>query len=100
MRYTLLAVLVMALVTYISRAIPITILNKRIKSKYIKSFLFYTPFAVLGAMTFPNIFYSTSHIMSAVVATCVALILSYLEKGLMTVAAGAVFTVYMIEMLI
>lgn len=97
MSYVLLAVLVMAVVTYLPRVIPIAIFNKRIESRFIKSFLFYIPFAVLGAMTFPNVFFSTSDIKSAVVGTCVALVLAYFEKGLMTVAACAVLTVYLME---
>lgn len=97
MRYALLAVLVMSVVTYLPRVVPIAIFNKRIESKYIKSFLFYIPFAVLGAMTFPNVFFSTSEMISAVIGTGVALILAYFEKGLMTVAACAVLTVYLVE---
>ena len=44
---------VMAIVTYIIRALPITLFRKEIKSKWLKSFLYYIPYAVLGAMTFP-----------------------------------------------
>lgn len=94
----LMAVLVMAVVTYIPRVIPIAVFNKKIKSQYIKSFLYYIPFAVLGAMTFPNVFFSTSLLISAIAGTVVALILSYFEKGLMTVAASAVFAVYLVEL--
>ena len=50
---------VMAIVTYIIRALPITLFRKEIKSKWLKSFLYYIPYAVLGAMTFPAIFFST-----------------------------------------
>ena len=48
--------LIMALVTYLIRMIPLTFFQKEIKSQFIKSFLFYVPYAVLGAMTFPAIF--------------------------------------------
>lgn len=91
-------VFIMAIVTYIPRVIPIAIFNKEIESKYIKSFLYYIPFAVLGAMTFPHVFFSTSLCISAIIGTGIALILAYLEKGLMIVAASAVFTVYLVEL--
>ena len=50
--YAFIAVLLMATVTYIPRVLPIVIFRREIKSKYIKSFLRYVPFAVLGALTF------------------------------------------------
>ena len=56
---------VMAIVTYIIRALPITLFRKEIKSKWLKSFLYYIPYAVLGAMTFPAIFFSTGSVFSA-----------------------------------
>ena len=55
---------VMAIVTYIIRALPITLFRKEIKSKWLKSFLYYIPYAVLGAMTFPAIFFSTGSVFS------------------------------------
>jgi branched-subunit amino acid transport protein len=89
-----LAVVIMALVTYIPRALPIIVFRKEIKSNYIKSFLRYVPYAVLGALTFPDIFYSTGNLISAICGTLVALWLSYREKSLVVVALGAIITVY------
>ena len=53
---------VMAGVTYLIRAVPFVLFRKRIKNKFIQSFLYYIPYAVLAAMTFPSIFYSTGSI--------------------------------------
>jgi branched-subunit amino acid transport protein len=89
-----LAILFMALVTYLPRVMPLVIFRKEIKSKYIKSFLQYVPFAVLGALTFPDIFYSTGALATAVCGTIVALILAYRERSLVIVALGAIITVY------
>ena len=50
---------VMALVTYIVRMFPLTFFRRKIKSRFLKSFLFYIPYAILSAMTIPAIFYST-----------------------------------------
>ncbi len=89
-----LAVLLMAIVTYLPRALPLAIFRKEIKSKYMKSFLHYVPYAVLGALTFPDIIYSTNSPATAICGTIAALVLAYLEKGLVIVALGAIFTVY------
>ena len=80
MKYVLTCVLLMALVTYIPRVLPVTIFRKQIRSKFIRSFLDYTPYAVLGALTFPDVFTSTGHLYSAVGGTIVAVILGYKGK--------------------
>jgi branched-subunit amino acid transport protein len=90
-----LAVIFMALVTYIPRVLPIAIFRKEIKSTYIKSFLQYVPYAVLGALTFPDIFSSTGSLATAVLGTLMALYLSYREKSLVVVAIGSILTVYL-----
>lgn len=96
---TIIAVLLMAIVTYLPRVAPIVLLRSRIKSKFINSFLYYVPFAVLGAMIFPSILFSTGNIYSALAGMTAALILSYFEKGLMKVAVGAIAVVYVFEMI-
>ena len=93
------AVLIMAVVTYIPRVFPIVIFKNKLKSRFLLSFLYYMPFAVLGAMTVPSILYSTGHLVSAIVGLAVALFLAYREKGLMLVAVGAILSVYLCELL-
>lgn len=95
MNKEVIAVLLMALVTYLPRALPVSLFRKEIKSVYIKSFLRYVPYAVLGALTFPEIFYSTGNIMTAIMGTLVALFLAYKEKSLVVVAIAAIITVYL-----
>ncbi len=97
---TLIHVLVMAGVTYLIRMLPLVIFKKKIESNFIKSFLYYVPFAVLGAMTFPAIFSSTSSLYSAIAGTMVAIFLAYKEKSLLTVASCACLTVYIVEALL
>ena len=82
-------ILVMAGVTYLIRMIPFTLFRKEIKSKYIKSLLFYLPYAVLSAMTIPAIFYSTGNLTTAIVGTIVAVIVAFLDKPLIIVALSA-----------
>ena len=79
----------MALVTYAIRMIPFTLMRSKIKSPYIRSFLFYVPYAVLGAMTFPYIFYATGNIITAAIGTMMAFVLAFFNSSLLTVAICA-----------
>ena len=102
MNYTriLIGVAIMALVTYIPRMLPLAIFRKKIKSRFIRSFLAYVPYAVLAAMTFPEILYSTSNVISAVAGLLVALLLSYFGRGLLTVALSSTAVVFVVEQLL
>ena len=85
----LLMVLIMALTTYVIRMLPLTFFNKKIKSRYIKSVLYYIPYAVLSAMTFPAILYSTGNIYSAICGSVVAFALAFFNRSLLFVAICA-----------
>lgn len=91
--------LVMAVVTYLVRAVPFVAFSKKIKNRFFKSFLAYVPYAVLGAMTFPAIFTSTGSVISAVVGCIVAIFLAFKEKSLLTVALSACGAVLVVELL-
>lgn len=95
----LIAVLLMALVTYIPRMLPLTVFRRKIENRFIKSFLAYVPYAVLAAMTFPDILHSTSSLFSALAGLGTALLLSYYGKGLLTVALGSTGAVLAVELL-
>lgn len=91
---TFIYICIMALITYASRAIPIVMMKKQIKSNFIQSFLHYVPFAVLTSMTFPSILYSTGNFFTGVFGMIVGITLAYLNRGLMTVATFSVLAVY------
>lgn len=93
MNKVLIMVLIMASITYTLRVLPITLIRKKVKSPYINAFLNYVPFAILGALTIPDVFYSTQDIASAVLGTIVALVVAYMGRGLLTVAVSAIVTV-------
>ena len=99
----LLSVAIMAVVTYIIRVLPLAIFKKKIQNRFIRSFLAYVPYAVLAAMTFPAILFSTAEavtvqsVVSAAVGLLVALVLAYKDKGLLTVAVGATAAAFLVE---
>lgn len=80
---------VMAGVTYLIRMLPLTLFRKKIKSRFLRSFLQYIPYTVLSAMTFPAIFYSTGNVISAAVGTIAALITAFFGLPLIVVAVAA-----------
>lgn len=96
--YMLTCIFVMAGMTYLIRVLPMAIFRKKIKSRFVQSFLGYVPYSVLAAMTFPAIFSSTGTTVSAVVGTAVGVLLAYLNKGLLTVAVGASAAVFLVQL--
>lgn len=94
------AIAVMAVVTYLPRMLPLVLFKRRITQPFVQSFLYYVPYAVLAAMTFPEVLYSTASLLSALVGLAVALALAYHGKGLLTVALSACGAVFICERLL
>ena len=93
-------VLVMAVTTYLVRALPLTLLKKPIRSRFLRSFLHYVPVACLTAMTFPAILYATEHIISGAVGLAVGVVLAFRNKSLLVVALASSAAVFLMEQLI
>lgn len=91
---------VMAGVTYLVRMLPLVLVKKKIKNKFLLSFLYYVPYAVLSVMTVPAIFYATSSPWSALAGFAVALILAFFEKSLLTVAIFSSAAVFVTEIIL
>lgn len=87
----------MALTTYLIRVLPLTIFRKPIRSRFLRSFLHYVPYACLTAMTFPAILSSTASILSGAAALMVAIILAYRGKSLIVVAVSSSAAVLIVE---
>ena len=90
-------ILVMAAVTYLIRMLPLALSRKEITSPFIRSFLYYVPYACLAAMTFPAILSATESVLSAAVGFAAALLAAYREKSLLTVALFACAAVFIVE---
>ncbi len=87
--YIIGSICAMALTTYLIRMIPFAAFNRKIRSPFVRSFLHYVPYAVLGAMTLPSILYSTGSLVTGAVGFGVALYLSYKRRPLLLVAVAA-----------
>ena len=90
-------ILAMAVTTYLIRMLPLTVFRKPIKSRFIKSFLHYVPYACLTAMTFPAILYDTTYMVSGAAALVVAITLAYRGKSLLTVSLASCAAVFLCE---
>ncbi len=95
--YLLLAIFVMAFTTYLIRTLPMVIFRKKITNRFVQSFLYYVPYVVLAAMTFPAVFGSTGSLAGACAGCAVAVLLAYKGKGLLTVAVGAALSVLVVQ---
>lgn len=94
----LIYVAVMAGVTYLVRMLPFVIFRKKIRSPFVKSVLYYMPYAVLTAMTIPAVFTAAGNDINGIIASLagviIAVLLSIKRSSLVVVAAAACVVVY------
>ena len=91
--------LIVALTTYLIRAIPFSLITKKVTNKYVKSFLYYIPYTVLAAMTIPAALYVTGSIYSSIAGLLVALIVAIKKSNLTLVALAAVGGALIVEII-
>lgn len=91
---------IMALVTYLIRMLPLTLLRKEIKNRILKSFLYYVPYVTLSVMTFPAILHATQSIYSGAAGFFTALLLAYKKQSLPVVAVFSCLVVFLLELVI
>lgn len=94
MGYKIACVFLIAFITYLPRVIPLVFFKKPIENKWFQSFMYYMPYAVLAALTFPAIFYSTNSIYTAIIGTAIALILAYKKVNMAVIAIICVAIVF------
>ena len=93
-------ILVMALVTYLLRVLPLAFFRKKVTSLFLRSMLYYLPYAVLSAMVIPSVFSSTGNVITAAVGLAAALLLAFFRRSLLTVALGASAVAYLTGLLL
>ncbi len=92
--------LILSLSTYLIRAIPFAAMRKRITNKYVRSFLFYIPYTVLAAMTFPAALYCTGNITAAALGLLAGTAFALKGQGLTVVATVSALTVFLADLLL
>ncbi len=91
---------IMAVVTYLIRVLPLTLIRQEIKDKFIRSFLFYVPYVTLAVMTFPAILHCTNSVASGIAALVFGIVLAWCGQSLFTVAVACCVIVYVLELFI
>lgn len=90
-------IFIAALVSYLIRVLPLTLIRKPIKNRFIKSFLYYVPYVTLSVMTFPAIVEATQSPVAGVIALVAGIVLSFLGAGLFPVACVCCAVVFIAE---
>ena len=95
--YIYLSIFTAFFVSYLIRVLPLTLIRKPIKNKFIKSFLYYVPYITLAVMTFPSIIEATQSPIAGIIALVVGIILSFVGAGLFPVACACCAVVFITE---
>ena len=90
-------ILIMAGVSFLIRALPMTLFRKQIKSKFIQSFLYYVPYVTLSVMTFPAIVNATQSPASGVAALVVGILAAWFGADLFKTAVACCGVVLLLE---
>lgn len=97
---TYIYIFIMAAVTFLIRALPMTLIRSKINNKFIKSFLYYVPYVTLAVMTFPAVVYATQSVVSGIAAVIVGLVTAWRGLGLFKVAVSCCLVVFVTELLL
>lgn len=89
---------IMAAVTLCIRILPLTLIRKQIKNKFLKSFLYYVPYVTLAVMTFPAIMDATQSPVAGIAALVVGIIAAWLGAGLLPVSVFCCAVVFILEL--
>lgn len=93
-------ILVSFLVSYLIRVLPLTLIRKPIKNRFIKSFLYYVPYITLAVMTFPAIIEATQIPVAGIAALLIGIIVAFFGGGLFSVASVCCVVVFVLELIL
>ena len=91
------AIAVMALVSYCIRVLPLTLIRREIRNRFIRSFLYYVPYVTLAVMTFPAIVQATDKLAAGAAALLVGTLIAWKKGSMVTVAAACCGVVLLLE---
>ena len=92
--------LVAALVSFLIRVLPLTLIRRQITNRFLRSFLYYVPSVTLAVMTFPPIVSAAQYPVAGIAALIVGVVLAWLGAGLFPVAIACCASVFLVEFLI
>ena len=89
---------VMSLVSYLIRVLPVTLIRRQIKNRFLRSVLYYLPYVTLSVMTVPAIFSISANPLCGVAALVVAAVTAWFSGNLLLSATGACVAVFLISL--
>ena len=93
-------IFIMIAVTYLIRVLPLTLIRRRIKSRFIRSFLYYVPYVTLAIMTFPAIVEATREPLAGALALVAGILLAWFGVSLFKISISCCLVVFIVEILI
>ena len=100
MRNNYLYILIAFAVIYLIRVLPLTLIRKPIRSRFVRSFLYYVPYVTLAVMTFPAIVEATASPIAGIAALVVGVAAALLGGSLLTVAGACCAVVFVLELIV
>lgn len=97
MTNTWLYILIMTVVIYAIRSLPLTLIRKPIRSVFVQSFLYYVPYVTLAVMTFPAIMEATQSPIAGLAALVVGIVAAWSGMSLLKVAVACCAVVFALE---
>lgn len=88
----------MAGVTFLIRVLPLTLIRRPFKSRFLRSFLYYVPYVTIAVMAFPAIVYATNTPVSGVVALVAGIVLAWRGANMFTVSVACCVVVFVMEL--
>ena len=93
------AILVAAGVSLAVRALPLTLIRRKIENRFIRSFLFYVPYVTLAVMTFPAMIDAAAHPAAGIAALAAGTAAAWFGAGLFPVAIISCVVEYLTGMI-
>jgi branched-subunit amino acid transport protein len=90
--YILLAIIV----TNLIRVTPMVFIKGQIRNRFVRSFLYYVPYATLAVMTFPDMVLATPTPLPGILALLTGIIAAWFRLGLFPVAIICCIIVYLL----
>lgn len=91
-------ILIMAVVTYAIRVLPLTLIKGQIKNRFLQSFLYYVPYVTLAVMTFPAIVNATQSTVSGIAALVIGIVVAWFGFDLFKTAVSCCLIVLILEL--
>lgn len=98
MRSNISYIMVMAVVALIIRALPMAVMRRQIKSRFLRSFLYYVPYVTLAVMTFPAIMHATNSPAAGIVALVAGIVIAWVSGNLFVTSISCCVIVFILEL--